>query len=78
MGKRHGRTHGRTQIRTPTAKDFTVVDGGEGSSKVTINAVIPTPTYPNDSKNMGLRKGHEKITDSKVVMLMNRLHLDLF
>ena len=47
-------------------------------SKVTIGAVIPTPEYPDDSKNVGLRKRHEKITDSKEIVLMDRLHLDLF
>jgi hypothetical protein len=61
-----------------TAKDFAVTPVGGGASKVTINAVIPTPTYPDDSKNLGLRKRHEKITDSKVIVLMDLLHLDLF
>jgi hypothetical protein len=40
--------------------------------------VIPTPAYPNDFKNVRLRKHHEKITDSKVIVLMDRLHLDFF
>ena len=40
--------------------------------------MIPTPAYPNDSKNVGLRKRHDKITGSKVIVLMDRLHLDLF
>jgi hypothetical protein len=55
-----------------------VVDAGSGAHKITINAVIPTPAYLNDSKNVGLRKRHEKITNSKVIVLMDRLHLDLF
>lgn len=59
-------------------KDFTVVDAGGGANKITINAVIPPPAYPDDSKNVGLRKRHEKITDSKVIVLMDRIHLDLF
>ncbi|XP_056022006.1 uncharacterized protein F54H12.2-like [Ostrea edulis] len=45
---------------------------------LTINAVIPTPVYPDNSKNVGLRKRHEKIDNSKVIVLMDRLHLDLF
>ncbi|XP_055997921.1 uncharacterized protein F54H12.2-like [Ostrea edulis] len=48
------------------------------NNKVNIAAVIPTPEYPDDSKNVGLRKRHEKITDSKEIVLMDRLHLDLF
>ena len=48
------------------------------SNKVNIADVIPTPEYPDDSKNVGLRKRHEKITDSKEIVLMDRLHLDLF
>jgi hypothetical protein len=59
-------------------KDFTVVDGEGPAKKVTINAVIPPPAYPNDYKNVGLRKRHEKITGSKDIVLMDRLHLDLF
>ena len=49
-----------------------------GNNKVTIDEVLPTPAYPDDSKNEGLRKRHENITDSKVIVLMDRLHLDLF
>jgi hypothetical protein len=30
--------------------------------KIKIAAVIPTPHYPNDSKNVKLRKQHLKIT----------------
>jgi hypothetical protein len=51
-----------------TAKDFTARYAGSGTYKVSINTVIPTPTYP---KNVGLRKRHEKITDSKVTVLMD-------
>jgi hypothetical protein len=61
-----------------TGKYFPVLDAGGGAHKSTINAVIPTPAYPNDSKNVGLRKRHEKIADSKVIVLMDKLHLDLF
>ena len=61
-----------------TAKSFAVVDPGDGNNIVTIDAVIPPPAYPNNSKNVGLRKRHEKITGSKVIVLMDRLHLDLF
>ena len=53
--------------------EFAVVN-----NKVNIADVIPTPEYPDDSKNVGLRKRHEKITDSKEIVLMDRLHLDLF
>ncbi|XP_056003251.1 uncharacterized protein LOC130049508 [Ostrea edulis] len=56
-----------------TPVEFAVV-----KNKVNIAAVIPTPDYPDDSKNVGLRKRHEKITDSKEIVLMDRLHLDLF
>ncbi|XP_055997822.1 uncharacterized protein F54H12.2-like [Ostrea edulis] len=56
-----------------TPVEFAVVN-----NKVNIAAVIPTPDYPDDSKNVGLRKRHEKITDSKEIVLMDRLHLDLF
>ncbi|XP_048775208.2 uncharacterized protein F54H12.2-like [Ostrea edulis] len=51
-------------------KEFAVAD-----NKVTINAMLPTPIYPEDSKNVGLRKRHHKI---KEIVLMDRLHLDLF
>jgi hypothetical protein len=61
-----------------TAKDFGVNAVSGGGSKVIVNAVIPNPTYPNDSKNLELRKRHKKIVDSNVIMLMDRLHLDLF
>jgi hypothetical protein len=61
-----------------TAKDFAVADAGGGASKVTINAVIPFLHYANDSKKVGLRKRHEKILDSKVIVLMDRLQLNLF
>ena len=61
-----------------TAKTFAVTDPGDGNNIVTIDAVIPSPAYPNDSKNVGLRKRHEKITGSNVIVLMDRLHLDLF
>ncbi|XP_056003878.1 uncharacterized protein F54H12.2-like [Ostrea edulis] len=54
-------------------KDFTVV-----GDKVTINAMLPTPIYPDDSQNVGLRKRHHKINNSKEIVLMDRLHLDLF
>ena len=54
------------------AKEFAVAD-----NKITINTVVPTPDYPDDSKNRGLRKRHEKINNSKVIVLMDRLHLDL-
>ncbi|XP_056002366.1 uncharacterized protein F54H12.2-like [Ostrea edulis] len=56
-----------------TPVEFPVVN-----NKISIAAVIPTPEYPDDSKNVGLRKRHEKITDSKEIVLMDRLHLDLF
>jgi hypothetical protein len=61
-----------------TPKEFTVIDADGGGKKVNINALIPTPAYPDDSKNVGLRKRHDKITGSKVIVLMDRLHLDLF
>jgi hypothetical protein len=62
----------------PTPKDFRVVDAGSGAHKVTTNAVIPTTAYPDDSQNVGLTKGQEKITNSKVIVLMDRLHLYVF
>jgi hypothetical protein len=52
-----------------TAKQF---DVNNVSKKVIIDAVFPTPAYPNDSKNVGLRKRHQNI------VLLDRLHLDLF
>ena len=55
------------------AKTFAVTDPGDGNNIVSIDAVIPPPTYPNDSKNVGLRKRHEKITGSNVIVLMDRL-----
>ncbi|XP_055997771.1 uncharacterized protein F54H12.2-like [Ostrea edulis] len=54
-------------------KEFNVV-----GDKVTINAMLPTPIYPDDSQNVGLRKRHHKINNSKEIVLMDRLHLDLF
>ncbi|XP_055999297.1 uncharacterized protein F54H12.2-like [Ostrea edulis] len=54
-------------------KEFPVAN-----EKVTINAMLPTPIYPADSQNVGLRKRHHKINNSKEIVLMDRLHLDLF
>ena len=53
-----------------------MLDVHGGGHKITIDAVIPPPAYPNDSKNVGLRKRHEKITDSKVIVFMDRFHLE--
>ena len=52
------------------AKDFTAVDGIGAGKKITIDAVIPPPAYPNDSKNVGLRKRHEKITGMRYRMVV--------
>jgi hypothetical protein len=41
-------------VKTP--KDFAVVDAGSEKHKLTINAVISTPAYPNNSKKVGLKK----------------------
>jgi hypothetical protein len=45
-----------------TAKVFDV------TNKVSIDAGIPTPAKPYDSKNMRLRKRHEKIARGKVIV----------
>lgn len=43
-----------------------------------IDAAQLALTYPNESQNDGLRERHKAINDSKKIVLMDRLHIDLF
>ena len=55
------------------AKEFDV-----DNDKVNINVALPTPKYPDGSKNEGLRKRHNVVHGSHLITLLDRLHLDLF
>ncbi|XP_022294910.2 uncharacterized protein F54H12.2-like [Crassostrea virginica] len=56
-----------------TAAEFNVV-----SDKVSITKNLDDPEYPQGSKNEGMRKRHEWIVGGNKIVLLDRLHLDLF
>lgn len=58
-----------TQAKTA----FAVAD-----DNVNIDATQLALTYPNESQNDGLRERHKAIDTSKKLVLMDRLHIDLF
>ena len=55
------------------AKEF-----GVASQKVSITENLDPPKYPQGSGNKGLRKRHELVEDGDKIVLLDRLHLDLF
>ena len=60
-----------------TAENFDVVDAN--SKKVAkITKPLDDPVVPVGSRNEGLRKRHEIIQDGHQILLLDRLHLDLF
>lgn len=58
---------------TQATTAFAVAD-----DNVNIDATQLALTYPNESQNDGLRERHKAIDASKKIMLMDRLHIDLF
>lgn len=58
---------------TQAKNTFDVAD-----DEVNIDATQLALTYPNESQNDGLRERHKAINDSKKIVLMDRLHIDLF
>ena len=60
-----------------TPVKFNVVE--ENSvNKININQPLDDPEYPDASKNQGLRKRHSWVQGSRKIVLLDRLHLDLF
>ena len=55
------------------AQEFNVV-----GTKVSFTKNLDEPKYPQGSQNDGLRKRHEIIQDGHQIVLLDRLHLDLF
>nr|XP_022316764.1 uncharacterized protein F54H12.2-like [Crassostrea virginica] len=60
-----------------TPVKFSVVDEND-TGKVTINKPFNEPVYPVGSRNEGLRKRHGWVAGSHKIVLLDRLHLDLF
>ena len=55
------------------AKEFTAA-----SDKVNITSDLPAGEYPPGSRNEGLRQRHDLVEDGDKIVLLDRLHLDLF
>ena len=64
-----------------TAQKFDVkakVGGAQGATEVSIDQPLEELEYPAGSENQGLRKRHEWVAGSPKIVLLDRLHLDLF
>ena len=57
---------------------FNVVEENSVKKKVNINQPLDDPEYQDDSKNQGLRKRHRWVQGSRKIVLLDRLHQDLF
>ena len=56
-----------------TDEEFAVV-----SNKVSVTKNLDDPELPQGSRNLGLRKRHGWIAGGHKIVLLDRLHLDLF
>ena len=61
-----------------TPEQFEVVDGSNSKKMAKITKPLDDAVFPAGSKNEGMRKRHEWIAGGNKIVLLDRLHLDLF